>query len=193
MTVYRDPIFMKQSYFSRLKKHSKALYFTVLVYVIGSVLMIPSRLNPYMIFEMTPIFTWGMFSTAADPSPDKNYIFYDLKYDGKPFNLPTYQDHRKIFFGYTIPNYDNLMSNGYEDPVTPKYASVLQKAGINPAYASHISNEPGLIRTYPQWLKRYMADNLGETINKIEVNKRWVKFNAEGHLVIDSSKVIIHE
>ncbi|RQO31396.1 hypothetical protein DBR32_05380 [Taibaiella sp. KBW10] len=146
-----------------------------------------------MFFEMTPVFTWGMFSTNIDAAPEKNYVFYDLKYNGKTFNLPTAQDHWKIFFSYTIPNYDNIKANGYEDPLNSKYAAVLQKLHIDPAFASHISNKRNDVQRYPQWLKRYMENNTGEQITHLEVTKRWVKFDAGGILQVDSSKIIINE
>lgn len=185
---------MKNTYLGRLKRQSKGLYRLILAFIAGSLLLIQTKYNPpFMFAEMTPFFTWGMFSTDLVPEEHQHYTFYVLKYNGQTFNLPTYQDHRKIFFQYTIPQYDMLSAHQYQDPALDKYNALLARLKLSPAYALRIGNTTENIQQYPQWLKRYMSANTGTHIQHLEVLKYWVHFDNKATLITDSSKVIIHE
>lgn len=184
---------MKNSYLARLKRQNRKLYGLIIAFVAGSVLLIQTRYTPFMFFDLTPVYTWGMFSTALNPAEHRNYTFYVLKYDGKTFNLPTCNDHKKIFFTYTILHYDRIAGNGNTDPANEHYAALARKLHLPDVLAARMGNSPEAARQYPAWLKRYMSQNLGQAIATIEVTKYWTRFNEQAQLITDSSKVLIHE
>jgi len=184
---------MKNTYLARLKRQNRKLYRFVVAFVIGSVLLIQTRYTPFMFFDLTPVYTWGMFSTALNPAEHQHYTFYTLKYDGQTFNLPTYNDHKKIFFTYTILHYDRIAGNGYTDPANQNYAALARKLHLPDRYAERMGNTADAVQQYPAWLKRYMSQNLGQAISTIEVTKYWTRFDEQAQLITDSSKVLIHE
>lgn len=184
---------MKDTYLARLKRQNRKLYRAILVFITVSIILVPTRYTPFIFFEITPFYTWGMFSAALDPAAHQNYTFYVLQYDGRTFNLPTANDHKKIFFGYTMPQYDRMVSNGHTDPANKNYAALVHQLHLPEACVQRLGNDATVAAQYPAWLKRYMAQNLGQPIDTITVTKYWTRFNEQAQLITDSSKVLIHE
>jgi hypothetical protein len=181
-------------YLNRLKQHSKGLYRLTRIYIAGSLLaaLMGIKYLPFLAWgwawQAYPFYAWGMFS--GNTVLKKNPVFYVLRYDGKVFNLPVWQDHTRYFFEYTIKHYDRLAAHQYQDPAPGIYTT---KLGLPAYYARRAGNTPEAVQQYPQWLKHYLSQNRNTNIQELEVCKYWGHFDAQAHLITDSSKIIIHE
>lgn len=121
------------------------------------------------------------------------YPVYVLTYDKDTFNFPTWMDHRKMFFTYTIPHYDQYSQNQFQDPFEKKTKIKLRRLNLPEAFYNKLFNTEREIKNYPFWLKNYMQLNLNKPIRLMTVAKYWVHYRADGRIVFDSHQLLIKE
>lgn len=165
--------------------HSRRLFCAFCI-LIGIQLILTS-LN----FQITPFYVWSMY--GAKIPVQSEYPVYVLSCDRDTFNFPTWMDHRKMFFTYTILRYDQYLENKMSDPFEEKSKHKFSKLNLPDNFYTRLYNTPSEINSYPKWLKHYMAANLEVKINSLEVNKIWVHYTNTGRLSVDSDHLLINE
>lgn len=176
---------MKSNYLHEVRKHNKKLY-GVICFLIA-VQLILTCLN----FQITPFYVWSMY--GARQTEQNEYPVYVLTYDKDTFNYPTWMDHRKMFFTYTIPHYDLYTQNHFQDPFEGKTRNKLAVLNLPESFYSNIFSTQAEIKNYPKWLKTYMESNLGRSIDTLEVKKCLVHYKADGKVVADNVQLLIKE
>lgn len=169
------------TYFRRLKKYNRQAYFSVCIFFGLSLLLMLINL------QVSPFFVWNMYSVKEVRQPHEPYITYKLWYNGKPFDLPIWQDHWRMHYTYTIPKFDALQENGGIDP----FAAKLRLYKVPELIAQQLVNNVQSEKKYPEWLRGYLSEVTGEPVHNLVVAKYWLSYQANEKLSEDSSAVII--
>ncbi len=179
--------FITHNYLFHLFKTNKLLFGVVCLFISLNLLF-----NLIYKSQITAIFQWSMY---AQPLPDQQeYEILEIRYnENKLLAFPhTWEEPRKVLFTNPSWLFMNLQSNGadyardhYINNWLPKHAlfSRLFKDFKN-------YNDVAEIEKFPSWLKRYMEQETGEKIYKIDLYKINVSFEASGSVKKISSTLV---
>jgi hypothetical protein len=155
---------MSNTYLGILWQCNKKIFLIACLFIAGAFL--PLWIN----FEITPFYAWRMY--AWPMMAHKEYDTYILRYNGKEYNNPhTAQDYNRMMIMYTMPHYDAIRQTGDTIPFYTK-TSYLALAAFkwNPRdNRLHMTTED--LDHYAGWLSRYTAQQTGEPIQSITVDR----------------------
>lgn len=177
----------RYSYFTKLKKHSRPLFWVILLYVIGTICL--TLLN----IQIAPFYVWSMYTTRENPANHRQYIVYEMLVDGKRYNEPLWKDFKRMTFNYSIAKFDAMQAAGYRDTFETRMGQRFDRLHLPNHWKHSFSNDTASIKAYPKWLKAYMSTQYGYRVNNIQVIKHKVHYDKNGNLVMDDEKVIINE
>ncbi len=176
---------MKYSYLKRLKSHSKLLYCVIVVFIVIT-LVVNLSLN-----QITPFYIWSMYGRKEEVKD--SYPVYVLKIDGEIFNLPKWQDYKRMFFNYSIVHYMDCVENDNSDPFMIKARSYLSFLPLDDLFFYKIYVHKDELKEYPKWLKRYMEANIGKNIDHLEVERVWIGYNQMNRIEVIKKEQIFEE
>ena len=175
---------MQHTYFGILWKMNKGLFTLVCLFITG--LCLPIIIG----FEITPFYDWKMYAFPMQPRGE--YNTYVLNYNGKEYNKPhTVTDYRRMMIMYTMPHYDMIRNMGDTLPFYTKTSHVILGAFRYNRRDTNLQMTTADLNRYPEWLKRYTAEQTGEKINHIEVDRITLIYDRDNHVVpLRAEKVI---
>ncbi len=179
--------FIKHNYLFRLYKTNKLLFVVVCLFVSLNLLF-----NLVYKSQVTPIFQWSMYS---QPLPDQQvYSILEIRYNENILiAFPhTWEEPRKVLFTNTSWLFMNLKSNG-PDYVKDHYINRWMPQ--HPLFGRLFTgfknyNDVDELKKFPLWLKRYLEQETGEKIYKIDLYKVNVAFGQSGSVKKISSTLV---
>lgn len=147
--------------------------------------VIPFFLNYQL---LTPFYLWGMYTMPAKPAD--TFTVYHITYnEGDSIIRPhTYRDLRRMMWTYTLPKYKIYQESGDTLPVSTRSSNLMTKllSGMPHSQPIHVTHDQ--LMAYPAWLARYLGQETGQVIYRLNVRERQVIYNEKGRpqLVSDS-------
>lgn len=170
---------MRTTYLQKVRQHSKVTYYLMLLFILSTMGLNLIRM------QITPVYVWSMYSQKViEP---ESYAVYTLQYNSKELNLPVWNDHKRMFFYYTIPFYEQCRNNGDVDPAQEKVQQKFAALNIPFKSVSSAFSTKSEVRSYPLWLKRYMESNLEEKITRMSAKKIDLVYLESGRLAINQT------
>lgn len=139
-------------------------------------------LLPVMLrFDITPFYDWSMYALPQQPRAE--YGILELRINDSLVYAPphTWQDHRRMMVQYTLGHYLSFLRNGDTIPYHT-HASRTMHAVFAYNRGASLYNTPAMLSAYPAWLKRYLRQQLRFPIHTIEVDERWLRYDADNHV-----------
>lgn len=139
-------------------------------------------------FEVSPFFDWSMYS-GLQQIP-KRYSVAVLSYNNHEVYNPshTWNDHQQMMITYTLGNFIKYQSMGDTLPYVSRTATVFTTLfGRNKE--AKINNDGSVLADYPNWLKKYLQQQVGVGINTITLTNYYVGYTADHRVrAVDSFK-----
>lgn len=152
------------TYFGLLWQKNKQLFVVACLFAGG--LFLPSIVH----FEITPFYDWRMYAWPAQAH--KEYDAYVLYCDGRLYNEPhTWQDYRRMMIMYTMPHYNAIRETGDTLPFNTKTSRLALAAFRWNHHDNILHMTTADLDRYPDWLKRYAAQQTGQRCQTIEVER----------------------
>ena len=166
------------TYLGKLYFTNKFLFFFVSLFFFISV-----TANVVLRLEATPFFVWSMYS-GKYPSQSE-YTVYEVRYNGKLLQIPhTWEEPRKMLLFDPLQFYVEAQTGqGGKDPFGdylthywgvkhPRFKGILPQ----------LYNTPVQFRAFPDWYKRYLAQQVPDTVREITVIRKKLAFAGDGGL-----------
>lgn len=166
---------MSRTYLGILWKQHKILFLIACLFIAGAFL--PLLIN----FEITPFYAWRMY--AWPMTPHKEYDTYILRYNGKVYNNPyTAQDYRRMMIMYTMPHYDAIRETGDTIPFYTKTSYLALAAFKWNKRDNRLHMTTHDLDQYATWLGRYTAQQTGEPIQDLTVERVSLAYSADNRV-----------
>ncbi|ANH80755.1 hypothetical protein A8C56_06975 [Niabella ginsenosidivorans] len=112
-----------------------------------------------------------MWDVYSFPIKADTQTVYSTIYNGQLYYKPWIWDHHKrIMSVYTVPWYAACVANGYKDILEQGGAHFIKKYKVVPDRAvKKLYNSSDEIKQYPEWYKRYISANTGDTIRTLQI------------------------
>ena len=174
-------------YLIRLFETNKILFVGVCIFIFLNLLF-----NLITKSQITPIFQWSMYSS---PLPKQEvYSFLEIRYNkDKLLEFPhTWEEPRKVLFTNTSGLYTHHLLGGGD---YAKEHFVKNWLPNHPLFNHYIKNFKNYnneddYSKFPSWLKRYLEQEVGEKIYKIDLFKIEATFTPSGKVKKLSSLLV---
>lgn len=155
---------LEHTYLGKLWRQKRRLFWLM-------IFMIAGHLSPiYLNFQfLTPFYLWSMY-TMPMPAVDTFQAFTIRYNEGGIIARPhTYRDLGKMMWMYTLPKYNAYLKTGDTLPCNTRSSNLLTGllGGLPHSQPIHVTNAN--LQDYPAWLKRYLEQEKGVSIYKLEV------------------------
>ncbi len=174
-----------QTYFHDVFKRSKWCFAVIVSFIVFIFFANLKR------FNASPFSIWNVYSY---PNKKDSFSIYSLRYNhNKAYNLPElWNHHKRMMFYYTIEWYHRCAANNFQDPLKQSGYNFINKRGVKRGWLiKKIYNTSDEIRSYPVWLKKYMASNIDEKIDSISVYKMLVYYTNNGELKVAKTNKLL--
>lgn len=165
----------QNTYLGVLWRQKRSFFWLMLFLIAGHVT--PVFLNFQL---LTPFYLWSMYTMPAPPVD--TFQLFDIRYnDGKTIARPnTYRDLGRMMWTYTLPKYGAYLKTGDTLPVHTRSANLLTKifSGLPHSQPIHVSHAQ--LAAYPAWLLRYLQQETGDSIYRLDVKEVQVKYGRDG-------------
>ncbi len=180
----------QQFYFVRLFFTNKWLAFFMLVFFVVNIcanLVVPT--------QITPVYNWNLYS---NPLPDsKHYTFNTVTYNNgevlkfqRTWNEPQkvlIHNTMNLFIATQVDEKKDYSKKHFEESWLPRNKR-FQKAF--PQFINFPSHKE--FEAFPSWYTRYLTQNTGEQIDRIQIIRKTVHFTESGHVREDSSEIVFN-
>ncbi len=164
-------------YLTRLFRTNKILFVGVCIFIFFNLFF-----NLITKSQITPIFQWSMYS---NPLPDqKTYSILEIRYnENKLLEFPhTWEEPRKVLFTNTSGLYMHHLLGGGDYAKEHYINNWLPNHPFFNRYLKNFKNynDENDYLKFPSWLKRYLEQEVGEKIYKIDLIKVEASFEPSG-------------
>ena len=174
------------TYLGALWRYNKKLFVLACAFIAGAFVPVITG------FEITPFFDWRMYAKPVQPHAE--YDAWVVYYNGRVYNKPhTWQDYNRMMINYTVPHYDVIKSTGDTIPFYTKTSYVFLAAFRWNKRDDLLNLTTADLARYPAWLKRYLAQQTGETVNRLQVQRVMLAYDNRNHVIPLKAETIIDE
>jgi len=176
----------QKTYLGQLWRQRRRLFWLVLVLMAGHLL--PVFLN----FQfLTPFYFWGMYTMPATAS-ETYPVFHIRCNEGKVIaRAHTYRDLGRMMWIYTLPKYEAYLSTGDTLPVQTVSARLFSSLLSGLPHSQPIQVTHAQVQAYPAWLRRYLEQETGLPVYRLNVQQLSLKYGTDGRPYAVDSQILI--